>query len=71
MGPVFSGLHQRLYFGVGCDLKDLLEQTIPFGGPDWAEPEATPYSEEGTGNKISLEAKNIVFSHASGRTRAA
>lgn len=26
MGPVFSGLQQRLYFGVGCDLKDLQEQ---------------------------------------------
>lgn len=26
MAPVFSGLQQRLYFGVGYDLKDLQEQ---------------------------------------------
>lgn len=36
-GAIFSGLRQRLYFGVGCDFKDL-EQPISLGGPDWAGP---------------------------------
>lgn len=55
MGPIFSGLQQRVYFGVGCDLKDLPEQPSLLEAQNRKElkPDHT-LRKEGTGNKMSL-----------------